>query len=405
MSHFSIQGGVFIDTVKFGAEIRERRGLYNVSQTELAAAVGVSREYLNRLENGKAEMSPEMRDLVLSRLERFNPDAPLEMLFDYVRIRFPTLDVEHVVKDILRMRISLMIHEDYGFYSYAEHYYLGDIFVLVSPEDKEKGVLLELKGRGCRQFETYLHAQGRSWYAFFMDCMAEEAIIKRLDLAINDGVGMLDIPALTLKCQNEECISVFRNFKSYRAGELVRRDEKEGMGNTLYIGSTQSEIYFCIYEKDYEQYQKYDIPLEEAEVKNRFEIRLKNDRAYHALYDLVSHEDPEKTAFQIINRYICFVDKEEGKPRCDWKINEKWAWFLGENRGELRLTTSPEPYTLQRTIHWYAHQVGSTARMLMEIDALNGTSVIKDIHRNAKLEDKHKKIIRQYTARPEEVIV
>ena len=50
-------------------------------------------------------------------------------------------------------------------YSYTEHYYLGDIFVLVSPE-LEKGVLLELKGRGCRQFESYLLAQERSWYEF-----------------------------------------------------------------------------------------------------------------------------------------------------------------------------------------------------------------------------------------------
>lgn len=37
----------------------------------------------------------------------------------------------------------------------------------------------------------------------------------------------------------------------------------------------KSEVYFCIYEKDYEQYVKNDVPLEDAEVKNRFEIRLK----------------------------------------------------------------------------------------------------------------------------------
>ena len=37
--------------------------------------------------------------------------------------------------------------------------------------DKEKGVLLELKGRGCRQFESYLLAQQRSWYDFLMDAL------------------------------------------------------------------------------------------------------------------------------------------------------------------------------------------------------------------------------------------
>ena len=267
------------------------------------------------------------------------------MLFDYVRIRFPTTDVKHIVEDVLRLRLPYFIHEDYGFYSYTEHYYLGDIFVLVSPE-LEKGVLLELKGRGCRQFESYLLAQERSWYEFFMDVLMEDGVMKRLDLAINDKTGILNIPHLTEKCRNEECISVFRSFKSYRSGELVRREEKECMGNTLYIGSLQSEVYFCIYEKDYEQYKKHDIPIADAEVKNRFEIRLKNERAFYAIRDLLEHDNPERTAFQIINRYVRFVDRDNAKPRSDWRINEEWAWFIGEHRGSLKLTTKPEPYSL-----------------------------------------------------------
>ena len=30
---------------------------------------------------------------------RFNPEAPLTMLFDYVKIRFPTLDIQHIIKE------------------------------------------------------------------------------------------------------------------------------------------------------------------------------------------------------------------------------------------------------------------------------------------------------------------
>ena len=60
------------------------------------------------------------------------------MVLDYVRIRFPSQDVKHVVEDILKIRLDVMIHEDFGFYSYSEHYVLGDVFVLTSP-DEEKG--------------------------------------------------------------------------------------------------------------------------------------------------------------------------------------------------------------------------------------------------------------------------
>ena len=38
-------------------------------------------------------------------------------------------------------------------------------------------------------------------------------------------------------------------------------------------------------------------------------------------YDLVSNENPEQTAFGIINRYVRFVDKESGKPREEWPLN------------------------------------------------------------------------------------
>ena len=37
---------------------------------------------------------------------------------------------------------------------------------MVSPEH-EKGILLELKGKGCRQFEAFLKVQKRTWYDFF----------------------------------------------------------------------------------------------------------------------------------------------------------------------------------------------------------------------------------------------
>lgn len=384
-------------------ELKEKRLEYAVSQNKLAIEAGVSREYLNKIENFKATPTQETKDSIMKALERLNPDSPLEMLFDYVRIRFPTLDVKHIVEEVLRLKLSYMLHEDYGFYSYSEHYCMGDIFILVSG-DEEKGVLVELKGRGCRQFENYLLAQERSWYEFFMDALVEGGVMKRLDIAINDKLGILNIPILTEKCRNEECVSVFRSFKNYRSGELVRKDEKECMGNTLYIGSLQSEVYFCIYEKDYEQYKKNNIPIEEAEVKNRFEIRLKNERAYYAIRDLMYYDNPESTAFKIINRYVRFVDKEDEKPRSDWKLNNEWAWFTGENRESMKLTTKPEPYSFRKTLNWISRQVAPTLKMAMKLDEINNTQFINEIITNTELKEKHEKILKQQVATAKEVI-
>src|SRR5690625_2006296 len=118
-------------------------------------------------------------------LEQFNPDAPLEILFDYVRIRFLTSNPKPVIEEILKLKMEYMLHEDYAFYSYMEQYIFGDIVVMVSP-DEDKGCLLELKGKGCRQFENFLLAQQRTWFDFFMDVFRVNGVFKRVDLAIKD---------------------------------------------------------------------------------------------------------------------------------------------------------------------------------------------------------------------------
>ena len=356
---------------------------------------GISREHLSRIEAGKVALTEDMKHKLLEAVEKFNPEAPMFLLFDYVRIRFPTLDIQHVIKDILKLNVDYMLHEDFGHYKYTEHYYIGDVFVYTS-QDKEKGVLLELKGKGCRQFESYLLAQERSWYDFFMDALVEGGVMKRLDLAINDRTGLLDIPELIEKCKNEECISKFRSFKNYGSGELVRHNEanKDGMGHTLYIGSFTSEVYFCVYEKNYEQYIKTGADIVEAEIKNRFEIRLKNERAYHAVVDLLTYQDAERTAFSIINHYIRFVDKEENKPQNQWKLNAEWAWFIGENREKIKLTQQPQPCTFQRTVHWLDRQVSRSLKMVHEHDKQNHTTILKDMIENAELTEKQEHLLK-----------
>ena len=134
------------------------------------------------------------------------------------------------------------------------------------------------------------------------------------------------------------------------------------------------------------------------------EIRLKNERAYYAVRDLLTYHDAERTAFDIINRYMRFADKEVEKRRSEWQTNEKWAYFIGSDRGRLKLTTKPEPYTLTRTLNWISRQVAPTWKVLQKIDSTNGTTYLKDILDHAKLTERHKKLIEQQTTSTEEMI-
>ena len=387
-------------------ELKEKRIGYEISQQLLAERAGITRQYLNGIENGKRKASRELLEKISSSLLYLSPEPPLEILFDYVRIRFPTTDVKWILHKILRIKIDFMYLEEWGRYGYAAKYILGDVIVMFSP-DKEKGVLLELKGKGCRQFETYLLAQGRDWYDFFRKTKEAGGKLKRIDLAINDKVGMLNIPELVDKCNREECISVFRSFKDYRSGELVRSREenKTEMGNTLYIGSMKSEVYFCIYEKDYEQYVKNGTPILQADVKNRFEIRLTNERAELAVDDLIQYGDAGKTAFAIINRYVRFVDKEDGKRRNDWEMNPAWANFIAMEERKLKLTSIPEPYSIDKTYRWIGHQVMPTLKTLIILDEELQKNVVETMLQNTEINVRQKKIIEQEKADVYEKIV
>ena len=50
--------------------------------------------------------SKELLNTLQKELAKFNPEAPLTMLFDYVKIRFPTLDIQHIIKDILKLNTN-----------------------------------------------------------------------------------------------------------------------------------------------------------------------------------------------------------------------------------------------------------------------------------------------------------
>ena len=142
-----------------------------------------------------------------------------------------------------------------------------------------------------------------------------------------------------------------------------------------------------------------------AFTKNRFEIRLKNDRAQNAVIDLLCNENPEKTAMEIINRYIRFVDRAADKDPKDWPYNERWRWFIGKGRSQLRLTTKPEPYNFQRSLAWLGKQVVPTLKMALTLDIMQDTDYINDMIKHTELSERHKRMLEQMNTHVDDVII
>jgi len=409
-------------------DLDERRKFLDLTQEALAEIVGVSREHIGLVERGQEVASPKLRLDIEQELEVRavlghckqtdcadcqRVRCPKEVLIDYVTMRFPHTvkgatgdgDEHGCIKDIwesvlgIHMNDRLMYREDKKFHNYTALYQIFDITLRFSPQF-DSGVLLEMRGKGCRTFEAILQAQGRDWYDFFDRCLEKQGNITRLDIAIDDTIGLLSIPELIAK--HKQGFFDFGRMQSvdYHESTLPDRlleDAEAGtsnMGATLTIGSPRSPIRFCFYEKNYEQAKKQGRPLGEMlGVRNRVEIRLRDDRAQNALEYLVSQRDVGGLAYGIVNDRLHFL----ACPR--------WERFANEDWEKIQLTTKPEEYTDERSWRWFVNQCAPTLKYHMVLDIMRDTDYVNDAVRGAKLSSRHRAMLKQSGIEASQVIL
>lgn len=113
-------------------EFQEKRMQIGISEQDMALEAGLTEEYYRRLEQENQSVPQKVRKRLKDALIRLHPE-PLTLLFDYVRIRFPTMDVKHIIEDVLRLKMKYLVQEPRGMYGYTSTYQIGDVLVLTSP--------------------------------------------------------------------------------------------------------------------------------------------------------------------------------------------------------------------------------------------------------------------------------
>lgn len=372
----------------------------DISQIDLARAADYSRPHLNQLLGRRKPINPSARKRLSMAMRSITGLNNLDVCIDYLGVTFKTHDYEELIESIFQIRTQNFYMGDFPRYGYSALLQRGELHVLLSPYQDEsaedynpehdKGTMIELKGAGCRYVEVFLRTQKRSWYDFLSDCIRMGGKFTRVDLAINDRYGVLDVPTLVRKCEKGEYMSRFHGFRDNRT---TRGDEA---GSTLYLGSPSSEVYFCIYDKAFEQHQKHpELAIADAPIKTRFEVRLRRERATAAILDLIETKDPEHTVFGIINHYLRFLEPSH-KARQNWDLDINWAAFIGKYRNRLRLSMDPQPMSFEDTFEWLTKQVSASLKMVELIDKYTGSEYMKEILAAGRLTAKHWDIINHY---------
>ncbi|MDR7678485.1 hypothetical protein RFN69_14710 (plasmid) [Lactiplantibacillus plantarum] len=76
--------------------------------------MGISRSYLNQLLNSKRPLTEAMRQRLTAAFRELSGITALNICFDYVRIRFPTHDVDELIVALFCIKPIYFVYEPYG---------------------------------------------------------------------------------------------------------------------------------------------------------------------------------------------------------------------------------------------------------------------------------------------------
>nr|WP_225353555.1 helix-turn-helix domain-containing protein [Lacticaseibacillus thailandensis] len=141
---------------------KTKRKQLKLTQAQVARRLGVTRMHYVQVENGKTNPSSSLQMEIDRLLKNWNDEPELTLMFDYMRVRFPTHDAKAVITKILGLTPEHLIFEEHGFYGYSAMYIFSNIQVMVAPVGSNLGTLVEMKGQGCREFEGILLSHGET---------------------------------------------------------------------------------------------------------------------------------------------------------------------------------------------------------------------------------------------------
>ncbi|EPP0902166.1 replication initiation factor domain-containing protein [Listeria monocytogenes] len=402
-----------------GKEVKKLRTQLGLTQQTFAEKISIPRTVVSKIENNHRPVSSTL----LAKLKKnFHLDGGLltmEAKIDFLRVRFQINSPDLVIEKVLRMDSNAFMYKDYGFYHYTETYCFSEIFVFFNPNDIHMGVMIELRGQGCREYELILEEYKESWSHFFWRLYQDNSFenglivdtkITRIDIALDEKLSPFssnyDLYELKEKYEQGLVDTTFRNF-DFRGGFVQKNGKTVNKGLSLYFGSRQSPMYLNFYQKDYELAKKEEISVEQAQekygIKNRYEVRLADEKAYLFVeYLLSTGETLEWVVKELIDTSLKVYDCDEEGNRISYSKN--WRQVI-ESMQDLRLTIKGEKPNYEKSLRWLSNYLAPTLKKIWLIDQTLGKNELMDRIQRAKLKEIDEEAILTITTSLRELII
>ncbi|WP_099044488.1 replication initiation factor domain-containing protein [Leuconostoc citreum] len=352
-----------------GSHIKTIRNMLNLKQTEFAEKIGVSGSLLSYIEIGSKPITDEFVEKMYTAF----PDLKnvLDLQFDWVTITFSDMTGEQVINDVMRLKHELFLERSttQNFYT-REFAFAGEKNIYVQDFEPTKdvdtnqdiqkvGATMYLTGQGTRLFEKALLEQGLTWKKFFVQAKRFKGTFSRLDIALNDNWGLLDMDEIIEATQQNRFWSKSRSF-------AIHGNNQDGW--TANFG--KSPFVIRIYDKQKEQEQKGL----ETSIKNRVELELHANRAEQVISEWFENDNLVEYSLSILYTYLWFVDEpideEELKgthvrERYIESLKPMPAWSLLTSLGQsMKFVREPKEQSVDSILSWIMKYVVPSLEVL-----------------------------------------
>ncbi|WP_273712947.1 replication initiation factor domain-containing protein [Leuconostoc mesenteroides] len=375
------------------------RQLLDVTQEELAITMGINEKTIRRIENKEQGLSERF----VNRLLAVYPDLAqsIEVQFDWVSLTFPDLTSKQVIKDVLSIQSDLFLERptSQNFYTREmafageKNIYIQDFAPIENPEtqaiEQKYGTTLYLTGKGTRLFEKALLEQNITWRGFFEKARQYRGHLTRLDIAINDKWGLLDMNDLVKAVQE-------KRFWSKSTSYAVHGNVDDGW--TVNFG--KSPFVIRAYDKRKEQASKgFD-----TDVQNRVELELHQDKAEYVIdawFDQYNNKTLTEITFDILYTYLWFTDKpieekllkaDKVRDTIEASVEPMASWSLLTALGhKMKFIRQPKEQSIERIEKWVLESVVPSLAVLKKTG--HWAEVIEAMN-NAELSSEQQKLVK-----------
>lgn len=254
-----------------------------------------------------------------------------------------------------------------GAYGYAQSdSVLGSGLICYSGHDEARGICVVLPASALSHLSL-------SVPELFLELTSMGASVSRLDFALDDYEGLLDLTEIERALAYGEVVTRWKNYEP-RKGKIPIGSLGVGSGETIYIGSRTSETFARIYDKNKEQ------AASNPEFKPlphwvRFELEIKKRRAdqvFNELLTLISSGSEDLGGFLagFIRGLLDFKDfstQDVNKSR--WLTVAWWDTFLSFSV-KLRLTLPKGIDTVEKVKRWVLRSVAPMLAVVATIDSM-----------------------------------